>query len=128
MIVYSPLAGGKFVESTAGKTYDGPAEVQPKMPRFSVVFLFAVLFPLQLSAQAVRTDDPRFTVTSIAGPQEVSAGNEPRIAVGDGTAWLLTKHELLKVNPKENRLVSVPVEQIKMYNYGQPVMKVGGGS
>jgi len=86
------------------------------------------VFPLQLSAQTVRADDPRFTITSIEGPQEVSAGSEPRIAVGDGTAWLLTKHELLKVNPKENRLVSVPVEDIKRYTYGQLVIKVGGGS
>ncbi len=98
------------------------------MPRFLIVVLSAVVLPLQLSAQTVRTDDPRFTITSIEGPQEVSAGSEPRIAVGDGTAWLLTKHELLKVNPKENRLVSVPVEEIKRYTYGQVVMKVGGGS
>jgi DNA-binding beta-propeller fold protein YncE len=98
------------------------------MPRFPAVFLLAIVFPLQLSAQTVRTDDPKVIITTIEGPREGSAGSEPRIAVGDGTAWLLTKDELLKVNPKDNRLVSVPVEQIKRYLYGQPVMKVGGGS
>ena len=95
------------------------------MPRFLAVFLLAVVFPLQLSAQTVRTDDPRVMVTTIEGQVE---GSVSTIAVGEGTAWLLTKHELLKVDPKDNRLVSVPVEEIGRYVYGRPVMTVGGGS
>jgi DNA-binding beta-propeller fold protein YncE len=95
------------------------------MQRFLEVFFLAVAFALRLSAQTVQTDDPRVIVTAIEGPVE---GSVSTIAVGDGTAWILTKHELLKVNPKDNLLVSIPVEEMKNYGFGTPSMAIGGGS
>src|SRR5260370_21433024 len=73
------------------------------MPRFFAVFLSAVVFALQLSPQTIWTDDPNFLVTTIEGPVE---GSVTTTAAGDGTTWVLAKHELLRVDSKDNRLVS----------------------
>jgi DNA-binding beta-propeller fold protein YncE len=63
------------------------------------------------------------TVATIDGPKGVHG-----VAVGDGTAWLLTKDALLRVDVPTNRLTSVPVEDIERYVYGGPTMVVGVGS
>ena len=95
------------------------------MPRFFAAFVSAVVLALQLSPQSARIDDPTLRVTTIEGPV---VGSVSATAAGDGTAWLLTKHELLKVDPEHNRFVSVPMEEIKNYAYGTPTMAIGGGS
>lgn len=95
------------------------------MPRLLAAFVSALVFALQLSPQTAQIDDSALQITAIEGPV---AGSVSTTAAGDGTAWVLTKHELFKVDPKDNRLMSVPVEEIKNYVYGAPTIAIGGGS
>ena len=95
------------------------------MPRVLVAVMLAAGFPLQLSAQTVSTADPSVIVTSIEVPSE---GSMSPFTVGDGTAWLLAKHKLFKVDPTVNQFVAVPVEEISRYVYGLPTLATGGGS
>jgi virginiamycin B lyase len=77
---------------------------------------------LPAAAQILPASDPDVTVTAIEGPKDAA------FAIGDGTAWFLTKDGLAKVDPQNNHLTSVPIEQVKRVGYAAGGFAVGGGS
>jgi hypothetical protein len=91
--------------------------------RAALILLLAPAPFLQLRAQTAAADDPSVTVTTIDGPKGVRG-----VAVGDGTAWLLTKDALLRVDVSADRLTSAPIEDIERHGLGWPTMVVGKGS
>jgi hypothetical protein len=74
---------------------------------------------LPVAAQILPASDPNVTITTIEGPKDAA------FAIGDGTAWFLTKDVLTKVDPQNNQLTSVPMEQLQLGNWF--LRAIGGG-
>jgi virginiamycin B lyase len=86
-----------------------------------VVLTLASAPVLHVGAQISPESDPDVTITTIGGPKTAT------FAIGDGTAWFQGNH-LYKVDPRNNQLTSVPIEQLKTVGYAEGGFAVGGGS
>src|SRR5437763_17151880 len=83
-----------------------------KDARQTLAIVAVLMFSLgsKLGARTELPDDTATRVTTIVGPQE----SEVRaITVGGGTAWILGKHELLRVDPGKNQLTPVIIEIVE---------------
>lgn len=90
--------------------------MQIRKVRQTLAIITVLTFGLgsKISAQSdLPTDlpvDDATSITTIEGPQEKDVR---AIAVGDGTAWILSEHQLLKVDPSNNQLTPVAIENVK---------------
>jgi len=91
---------------------------------------FGMASTLKLTAQDPSRTDPEFTVTVVEGPKRGA------FAVGDGAVWFLGQGQLSKLDPADNHVISVPLEDapgpgpmlMAMKGTVPQFFAVGGGS